>query len=162
MANCFFDITADGKPMGRIEFSLYDDLVPKTAENFRALCVGHQVGGYKGSSFHRIIPKFMCQGGDFTRGNGTGGKSIYGEKFPDENFQRKHNKPYLLSMANAGPNTNGSQFFITTVETPWLDGKHVVFGEVIEGSDVVKQMEALGSQSGKPAKRVTIENCGTL
>ncbi|PAA46436.1 hypothetical protein BOX15_Mlig001299g6, partial [Macrostomum lignano] len=110
---------------------------------------------------HRIIPQFMCQGGDFTRGNGTGGESIYGEKFEDEKFARKHEKPFLLSMANAGPNTNGSQFFITTVSTPWLDGKHVVFGEVISGDDVVKKMEALGSQSGKPSKTVVIADCGT-
>ncbi|PAA51324.1 hypothetical protein BOX15_Mlig001299g3 [Macrostomum lignano] len=168
MSKVFFDITADGAPLGRIEFKLYDDLVPKTAANFRCLCTGEKGMGksgkplhYKGSGFHRIIPQFMCQGGDFTRGNGTGGESIYGEKFEDEKFARKHEKPFLLSMANAGPNTNGSQFFITTVSTPWLDGKHVVFGEVISGDDVVKKMEALGSQSGKPSKTVVIADCGT-
>jgi peptidylprolyl isomerase len=116
----------------------------------------------QGSSFHRIITQFMCQGGDFTKGNGTGGESIYGEKFADENFKLKHDKPYLLSMANAGPNTNGSQFFITTVVTSWLDGKHTVFGRVVSGEDVVKKMEAVGSQSGKTAKTVTIADCGQL
>uniref|UniRef100_A0A1I8IN87 Peptidyl-prolyl cis-trans isomerase n=1 Tax=Macrostomum lignano TaxID=282301 RepID=A0A1I8IN87_9PLAT len=167
MSNVFFDITTNGQPLGRIVFKLYDDLVPKTAANFRCLCTGEKGMGksgkplhYKGSGFHRIIPQFMCQGGDFTRGNGTGGESIYGEKFEDEKFARKHEKPFLLSMANAGPNTNGSQFFITT-HSVWLDGKHVVFGEVISGDDVVKKMEALGSQSGKPSKTVVIADCGT-
>uniref|UniRef100_A0A1I8JIX7 peptidylprolyl isomerase n=1 Tax=Macrostomum lignano TaxID=282301 RepID=A0A1I8JIX7_9PLAT len=165
----FFDVAADGKSLGRVIFSLYYDKVPKTAENFRALCAGDKGVGksgmplhYKSSSFHRVIPQFMCQGGDFTRGNGTGGESIYGEKFPDENFSVRHSKPFLLSMANAGPNTNGSQFFITTEKTPWLDGKHVVFGEVATGEDVVKAIEKLGSQSGRPAKKVTIEDCGEV
>jgi len=149
---------------GRINFNLFEEDVPKTAKNFRELCKKPKGEGYKGSRFHRVIPQFMLQGGDFTRGNGTGGRSIYGEKFPDENFKFKHTKPGLLSMANAGPNTNGSQFFITTVVTSWLDGKHVVFGEVAdaESMQVVKEIEALGSASGsvRSAVEPTIVNCG--
>nr|CAH8859821.1 unnamed protein product [Trichobilharzia regenti] len=159
MSKVFFSITANGEPLGRIVFELFPD-VPKTAENFRALCTHEKGYGYKNSVFHRIIPKFMCQGGDFTNGNGTGGKSIYGSKFADENFIHKHDQPFLLSMANAGPNTNGSQFFITTDRCSWLDGKHVVFGKVVEGSDVVKKMESLGSESGKTSKTVVIADCG--
>ncbi|KAF8632692.1 hypothetical protein AX15_001745 [Amanita polypyramis BW_CC] len=162
MSNVFFDITINGKPSGRITFRLFDDVVPKTANNFRELATGKHGFGYAGSKFHRIIPNFMLQGGDFTRGNGTGGKSIYGEKFADENFQVKHTKPGILSMANAGKNTNGSQFFITTVATPWLDGAHVVFGEVIEGLDIVKKVEGLGSQSGKVNGEVAISSSGVV
>ncbi|MER7574524.1 peptidylprolyl isomerase [Streptomyces sp. NPDC126514] len=160
----YFDITINGEPAGRINFNLFDDVVPKTAENFRALATGEKGFGYAGSSFHRIIPEFMLQGGDFTAGNGTGGKSIYGEKFADENFKLKHDRPGLLSMANAGPNTNGSQFFVTTVVTGWLDGKHVVFGEVADETSMqlVKKIESLGSQSGTPSAKVTISAAGQL
>ncbi|MEU6659035.1 peptidylprolyl isomerase [Streptomyces sp. NPDC046821] len=160
----YFDITINDEPAGRISFNLFDDVVPKTAENFRALATGEKGFGYAGSSFHRIIPQFMLQGGDFTAGNGTGGKSIYGEKFADENFKLKHDRPGLLSMANAGANTNGSQFFITTIVTDWLDGKHVVFGEVADESsmELVKKIEALGSRSGAPSAKVTIAESGVL
>ncbi|EPS96481.1 hypothetical protein FOMPIDRAFT_1025379 [Fomitopsis schrenkii] len=162
MSNVYFDITVDGRPLGRIVFKLYDDVVPKTTRNFRELATNQHGFGYKGSSFHRIIPNFMLQGGDFTRGNGTGGKSIYGEKFEDENFKLKHSKPGLLSMANAGKNTNGSQFFITTVVTSWLDGAHVVFGEVVEGFEHVKTIEGLGSASGTPKGKITIADSGAI
>ncbi|CAF0762050.1 unnamed protein product [Adineta steineri] len=158
----YFDVNVEDKPLGRITFQLYNDVVPKTAENFRALCTGEKGFGYKNSIFHRVIPKFMLQGGDFERHNGTGGYSIYGSKFADENFKITHTKEGLLSMANAGKNTNGSQFFITTVSTPWLDGKHVVFGEVIDGMDTVKKIESMGSQSGKTQKKITIADSGVL
>ncbi|KAJ3746749.1 cyclophilin-like domain-containing protein [Lentinula detonsa] len=160
--NVFFDVAIDGQHAGRIVFELYDHIVPKTARNFRELATGQHGFGYAGSPFHRVIPEFMLQGGDFTRHDGMGGKSIYGSKFNDENFIMKHIRPGLLSMANAGPNTNNSQFFITTVVTQWLDGKHVVFGEVVKGMDVVKKIESLGSQNGRMKCKVTITDSGTV
>jgi peptidylprolyl isomerase len=163
------DVTIGGEPAGTITVELFADVVPKTAENFRALCTGEKGKGksgkplsYAGSPFHRIIPGFMIQGGDFTRGNGTGGESIYGETFADENFSLKHTGAGILSMANAGPGTNGSQFFITVAETPWLNGKHVVFGKVVEGMDVVKKMEEQGSQSGRTKTEVLLAGCKEL
>ncbi|MEU8516610.1 peptidylprolyl isomerase [Kitasatospora sp. NPDC048722] len=161
-SNVFFDITIDDQPAGRIVFKLYDDVVPVTARNFRELATGQNGFGYEGSGFHRVIPDFMLQGGDFTNHNGTGGRSIYGEKFADENFEIKHTRAGQLSMANAGRNTNGSQFFITTIATNWLDGKHVVFGEVVEGMDVVKLIESKGSQSGRTSAKITIAKSGIV
>ncbi|MFD3439492.1 MULTISPECIES: peptidylprolyl isomerase [unclassified Streptomyces] len=158
----YFDISINDAPAGRIEFDLFDDVVPRTAENFRALATGEHGYGYKGAPFHRVIPQFMLQGGDFTAGNGTGGRSIYGAKFEDENFQLKHDRPFLLSMANSGPNSNGSQFFITTIPTPWLDGKHVVFGEVTSGQDLVTKIESYGSQNGRTSASIAITESGTL
>lgn len=166
----YFDISIGGRPVGRIVFSLYSDIVPLTADNFRALCTGEKGVGksgkplhYENSSFHRIIKGFMIQGGDFTMGNGTGGESIYGEKFADENFTVKHTKPFLLSMANAGKDTNGSQFFITAGPTPHLDGKHVVFGEVIRGKSIVRQIENLPtSSSDVPVEPAVITKSGQL
>ena len=165
----FFEMMIDGQPAGRIEMVLRADVVPKTAENFRALCTGEKGTGalgkklsYKGTSFHRIIPGFMCQGGDFTKHNGTGGESIYGGKFADENFELPHTGAGILSMANAGPNTNGSQFFLCTAKTDWLDGKHVVFGKVTKGLDLVKRMDETGTKSGAPTAEVKVIDCGEI
>lgn len=161
MAKVYFDIEIDDQAVGRITFQLFTD-TPKTSENFRQLCTGEQGFGYKNSCFHRIVTDFMCQGGDFTKHNGTGGRSIYGGKFADENFIHLHSKPGLLSMANSGKNSNGSQFFITTAVTDWLNGKHVVFGEVIDGMDVLKECETFGNKKGVVIKKVVVKECGQL
>jgi len=166
---CFFEVAIGGAPQGRVVFELFSDIVPKTAENFRCLCTGEKGRGrsgkqmtFKASTFHRIIPGFMCQGGDFTKGNGTGGESIYGDKFRDENFHMKHTKAGVMSMANSGPHTNGSQFFICLDKTSHLNNKHVVFGQVTEGMSIVRKMETVGSESGSCRQRVEIRNCGQV
>jgi cyclophilin family peptidyl-prolyl cis-trans isomerase len=163
-AKVYFDIEIGETAAGRIVMGLYSD-TPSTSENFRAICSGENKKGlsYQDCPFHRIIPKFMIQGGDMTKHNGTGGECIYdGKKFKDENFIHKHTKPGLLSMANSGPNTNGSQFFITVVPTPWLNDKHVCFGEVLEGFSVVKALEEVGTQGGPPTQPCKISKCGVL
>ena len=163
LPRCFMEIAAGDEMLGKIIVELRSDVVPKTAENFRALCTGEKGFGYKGSTFHRVIPEFMCQGGDFTNHNGTGGKSVYGEKFEDENFTLKHTGAGILSMANAGPNTNGSQFFLCLVKTDWLDGRHVVFGSVVEGMDVVKKIATFGSApTGRTSRKIVVANCGQV
>ena len=158
----FLDVSANNNYLGRIVIELRKDIVPNTAENFRSLCVGDRGITYKDSKFHRVIPQFMLQGGDITNHNGTGGMSIYGRSFNDENFILRHTSPGVLSMANSGPNTNSSQFFITTVTTPWLDGRHVVFGNVIQGMDVVSRIESLGTQNGQTMQNIVIADCGQL
>ena len=176
LPKCYFDMAVDGKDVGRIVMELRSDIVPKTAENFRALCTGEKGFGYEGSSCHRITPEYTYKdkqgvmstgggyihGGDFTLGNGSGQKSIYGYRFDDENFELKHTGPGILSMANKGKNTNGSQFFLCTAKTAWLDGKHVVFGSVTEGIELVKKIESYGSQKGVTSAKVTISKCGEL
>jgi len=159
----FFDMSVGGKAAGRIEIALFGDVSPKTVKNFYELTTGQNGFGYKGSTFHRIIKQFMMQGGDFTRGDGRGGKSIYGEVFPDENFVLDHYGPGFLAMANAGPDTNGSQFYIMFVKTPWLDGAHTVFGKVVKGMAVVRAIERVRTSEGdKPTDEVKIEDCGPL
>ncbi|CAI2382086.1 unnamed protein product [Moneuplotes crassus] len=163
----FFDVSIGGNPTGRMTFELFKNEVPKTSSNFLEFCKGYkpllgQNYSYKYSIFHRVIPRFMCQGGDIINGDGTGTISIYGGRFPDENFKYKHDRPGLLSMANAGPDTNGSQFFITTAETPWLDGNHVVFGQVVDGMDVLDKIEQQGTDLGSPRQRIEISECGEI
>lgn len=160
----FMDIVTDQEHLGKIHIKLFSNVVPYTCENFKKLCTSKDRNmSYVGSPFHRIIKGFMIQGGDFTKGNGTGGLSIYGEKFPDENFAISHDRKGLLSMANSGPDTNGSQFFITTSETPHLDGKHVVFGEIVKGYHVVKKIEKLKTDhNDRPFHECTIKRCGLV
>jgi len=165
----FFDITLGGEPLGRIKMEVFANVTPRTAENFRQFCTGEtknahgQPQGYKGSKFHRVIKDFMIQGGDFIKGDGTGSASIYGPpKFADENFEIKHDQPGLLSMANSGPNTNGCQFFITTTATPFLNNKHVVFGKVIDGMDIVRMIENTRTLRDKPTQDVNIAQCGEM
>jgi peptidyl-prolyl isomerase F (cyclophilin D) len=158
----FMDITADGEPLGRMVFTLRSDIVPKTVDNFRSLAIGDKGFGYKGTTFNRVIPGFMAQGGKIDPSDSGGKKSIYGGKFEDENFELKHTGSGILSMANSGPDSNGFQFFVTTSRTEWLDGKHVVFGQVRDGMDTLLKIEALGSKSGKTSKNIVIQNCGQL
>jgi len=169
----YFDISIGGKAAGRIQFELFKNVTPLTAENFRQLCTGEKgrsrrsgkALSYKHSVFHRVIPGFMAQGGDFTKFNGTGGESVYGHEFKDENFKVRHTQPFLLSMANAGPNTNGSQFFITFAKAPHLDGKHVVFGRVDKGQDIVRRMERVKTNHSdipQNADKILVTKCGHM
>ncbi|KAF8742314.1 hypothetical protein AX14_005184 [Amanita brunnescens Koide BX004] len=164
----FMDINIGETPAGRLKMELFSDIVPKTAENFRQLCTGEfrvnsRPQGYKNAIFHRVVPNFMCQGGDFLSGDGTGSFSIYGDKFPDENFTEKHTGPGLLSMANSGPNTNGCQFFITTAKCDFLDGKHVVFGRVVDGMLTLRKIEHVSTgPNNRPKLTVKIVECGEM
>ena len=158
----WFEVLDESTHLGRITIELRSDVVPLTAENFRALCTGEKGYGYKGCLFHRVIPNFVVHGGDITKHDGTGSKSIYGPRFNDENFELKHTGPGTLSMANSGPHSNGSQFFITTCRTEWLDGKHVVFGQVVDGMDVVKKLEAVGTAKGTPLRPLSVGDCGQV
>ncbi|EIN05320.1 allergen [Punctularia strigosozonata HHB-11173 SS5] len=162
--NVYFDMAINNVPAGRIVFRLFDSTVPHTARNFRDLATGEHGFGYEGSKIHRIVPEFMIQGGDITKGDGTGGRSIYGQPFRDENFALRHSRPWLLSMGNRGPNSNTSQFFITTTPAPWCDGKNVVFGEVVEGQDVISRIQSFASDDilRKPSVPIVIKRCGTL
>jgi peptidyl-prolyl isomerase F (cyclophilin D) len=162
MPRVYLDLAADGAPLGQIVIELRPDVAPMTSENFRALCTGEKGYGYKSCLIHRVVKNFVLHGGDFTNHDGTGSRSIYGARFNDESFKLKHDSPGVVSMANAGPHTNGSQFFITLSKTEWLDGKHVAFGRVVQGMEVVKRVEAAGTLNGATHKRISIDDCGQV